>query len=235
MSDRPSRAECREVELSLGVLLVGALDPAERPAVEDHLADCPRCTALLAELAPLPGLLHRVDPLGDEAAMPGSDASPPVVTLGPPALRDRLVEAAREERARQHRRWAVGLSAAAAIVAVLLVVGVVAGIGTGDRDRTTTVASATDPRSDVRADVRLVPADTGTEVGLRLVGVAPEEHCRLVAVDDHGRRDVAATWVATYHGEATVTGHTAFQADKIRQFLVITSAGQTLVHVPVNT
>jgi anti-sigma factor RsiW len=235
MSDRPRRAECREIELSLGVLLVGALDPAERPAVEAHLADCPRCTALLAELAPLPGLLHRVDPLGHEAATPGDEAPPLVVTLGPPKLRDRLVEAARTERTRQHRRWAVGAGIAAAIVGVLLGVGVVAGVGDGSRDTGATVASATDPRSDVRADVRLVSADTGTEVGLRLAGVAPEEHCRLVAVDNHGRRDVAATWVATYHGEATVTGHTAFQADDIKQFLVITSKGQTLVRVPVHT
>src|SRR3546814_10906637 len=36
------------------------LSPAERREFEDHLADCPHCSAAVAELAGLPGLLSMV-------------------------------------------------------------------------------------------------------------------------------------------------------------------------------
>jgi hypothetical protein len=97
------------------------------------------------------------------------------------------------------------------------------------------VASATDAHTNVRADVTLTPDDWGSSLALRLSGVAPEEHCSLVAVDDHGRRDVASTWVATYEGAAVVTGHTSFQSGRITKLLVVTADGRTLVKVPIRS
>jgi hypothetical protein len=235
MTGRPL-SECRELELSLGVLVLGALEPAERPAVEAHLAQCPRCTAILAELAPLPGLLHRLDPIEHQMpAAPPPSSPPPYPRLGSPALRDRLVDAARGERARsRRRRWVAGISAAAVLVGVLLSVAVSGGLwGHGQANRVT-VASATDPRSAVRADVRLVPDNTGTQLALQLTGVAPGEHCRLVAVDARGRQQVAATWVATYEGRAAVTGHTSLQPHEITRLLVVTDAGRQLVQLPIH-
>ena len=49
---------------SVASLLIGALDPIERPEVEAHLRQCPVCMEELVLLAPLPGLLHRAVPLG---------------------------------------------------------------------------------------------------------------------------------------------------------------------------
>lgn len=234
MTSKPSR-ECREVELSLGVLVLGALEPADRPAVEEHLAQCARCTAILAELAPLPGLLHRNNPIEHVMPVlpPRSPQLPgPPVLLGPPALRDRLVGAARAERARR-RRWAAGISAAAILVGVLLSASVSGGWWSHHSSTVATVASATDPSSLVRADVRLKADGSGTELALQLAGVPPEEHCRLVAVDARGRQQVAATWVATYKGRARVTGHTSLQPNQIARLLVVTDAGRMLVQVPV--
>jgi Putative zinc-finger len=246
MTGRPLR-ECRDVELSLGVLVLGALEPVERPVVEEHLAQCARCTAILAELAPLPGLLHRLDPIEhtppdappspslspqpDPAPAPAPDPDPPPVR--PPALRDRLVEAARAERTRRRRRWVAGISAAAILLGVLLSVPLSGGWWGQSRGTAATVASATDPSSSVRADVRLRPDGSGTELALRLTGVRPAEHCQLVAVDAQGRQQVAATWVATYEGRATVTGHTSLQPHQITRLLVVTDAGRTLVQVPI--
>ncbi|SDC64715.1 anti-sigma factor family protein [Actinokineospora iranica] len=48
--------------LSLGAYLLGALDPAERSAFEAHLTGCAACRGELVQLAPLPGLLHRISP-----------------------------------------------------------------------------------------------------------------------------------------------------------------------------
>jgi len=59
---------CAEVQESLGVLVLGALDPAERETVEAHVRVCPPCAAVLAELAPLPGLLNRAASSEIEAA-----------------------------------------------------------------------------------------------------------------------------------------------------------------------
>lgn len=241
MTSRPSR-ECQEMELSLGVLVLGALEPAERPAIEAHIAACSRCNAILAELAPLPGLMHRLDPFEQgrasssqssslqsslqTAALPSSQ--PPPLPALPGELRERIVQAAHKERARR-RRWAAGIAAAAAFV----VLSLAAAASSGLWDRPATVVSATDARTAVRADVRLMPDDTGSAVALVLTGVTPAEHCRLVAIDAKGRRDVAAAWIATYEGRATVTGHTSFRLDQITRLLVVTDAGATLVKVPI--
>ncbi|NMM17810.1 MAG: zf-HC2 domain-containing protein, partial [Cellulomonas sp.] len=48
------------VRLELGVLVLGALAADDRARVEAHLTGCAECRAELEELAPLPGLLHRV-------------------------------------------------------------------------------------------------------------------------------------------------------------------------------
>ena len=52
--------DCAEVRLSLGVYVLGAIDPAERAQVDSHLASCRDCRDELAGLAGLPALLARV-------------------------------------------------------------------------------------------------------------------------------------------------------------------------------
>lgn len=218
--------DCREVEQSLGVLVLGALDPSERPEIESHLASCPRCTATLTELAPLPGLLHRLTP---------REAIATTTSAGPSEdLRRRLVDTARREERLRRRTMALksGLAAAAAVVAITLAATVV-GVPDGGYSSPDTVA-ATDPRTHVRADVSLRAVATGTELTLRLDGVSPGERCRLVAVGAAGNRDVAATWVATYAGRAEVTGHTSIGRDRIARLLVVTATGRPLVELPVS-
>jgi hypothetical protein len=238
MTSQPSR-ECRETELSLGVLVLGALEPAERPAIEAHIAACARCNAILAELAPLPGLMHRLDPFehgpaassqSSSAQSPPQSSPPPPLPLVPLELRERLLLAARKERTRR-RRWVAGIAAAAVFVVLSLAAAATSGLW-GHSEAT--VASATDARTSVRADVRLMPDATGSELALSLTGVTPAEHCKLVAIDAQGRRDVAAAWVATYDGRATVTGHTSFRPDQITRLVVVTDAGSTLVRVPIH-
>lgn len=54
-----AQLSCDDAEVALGALVLGALDPAERQQVESHVRSCPRCASALAEIAPLPGLIHR--------------------------------------------------------------------------------------------------------------------------------------------------------------------------------
>lgn len=88
---------CRYGHLD-GAYLLGALGPAERSEYEAHLAGCPECAAAVARLAPVPGLLGRVDPA---AMVPDAPAPPPL---------SRLVAAVTAQRRRRRRaqRWQIG-------------------------------------------------------------------------------------------------------------------------------
>ena len=55
-----SGPECREMRQLLGVYVVGAIDPAERTMVDEHLGHCADCRDELAGLAGLPAMLSRV-------------------------------------------------------------------------------------------------------------------------------------------------------------------------------
>lgn len=221
---------CRDAEPLLGVLVLGAIDPAERLPVEAHLSTCEHCTATLADLAVLPGLLHRLDL---EEATRGLPAVPPEFTSRVLAAG---AELSRERRAR--RRRLVWASVAAAVV--LLVGGSVPVVLHRTAAPDTTVASGvpvvvsgTDTATAVSATVTLVPRTTGTSLELALSGVEPGEQCQLVAVDASGHREVASTWVASYRGSAVVSGSTALPQSSIEQLVVETLDGRTLVTVPV--
>ena len=53
--------DCNDARTSLGVYVLGAIDPAERALVDAHLATCRDCRDELAGLAGLPALLALVN------------------------------------------------------------------------------------------------------------------------------------------------------------------------------
>jgi hypothetical protein len=97
------------------------------------------------------------------------------------------------------------------------------------------VVEAVDATSHVHATVSYVPAGSGTNLWLSLDGVAAGEHCELIAVGASGRREVAATWEASYEGEAKVPGMTAIAASALTGFEVATTDGRHLVWVDAAT
>lgn len=213
------------LRLSLGAYLIGALDPADRSAVAKHLDGCPACREELAELAGIPGLLGRLT--ADEAAAldePRVGEQPPVLTA---ALHRVAV-------ARRRRRWRWLAGAAAAVV--LGIGGATAGtmVATGaggppaGQGTVATVAAA-DPVTDVRATATVHGSPSGTSVTLRLAGVAPGQHCRLVAVATDGHREIAGSWRAAYNGNVDVTGTTAIPVRDIAHLQVLTADGTHLV------
>lgn len=209
---------CAEVHESLGALVLGALEPAEREAAEAHVRQCPPCAAELAELAPLPALLNRA--AAAEIEKPAA---------APPHILDRaLAEVRQQDRARRRRTWAV--LAAAAVVVLLLAATMVVRI---TRPPEQVVASGTS--NGVAARVVMTPGPSGTSLALTLSGVTPGEHCELVAVSHAGGSDVASSWVATYDGEASVTGTTAYELADITRLDITTPEGTVLVSMPVQT
>ena len=72
--------DCPEARLSLGVYVLGAIDPGERGLVDAHLVTCRDCRDELAGLAGLPALLARVNP--DEISrIRADDAVPPAARV----------------------------------------------------------------------------------------------------------------------------------------------------------
>lgn len=130
--------DCGGARMSLGVYVLGAIDPAERASVDAHLATCRDCRDELAGLAGLPALLARVDreeavalaeddTAQEEAGVPAraraADAGPaasgmPAGTSAAGTSAAGTVSAAADlTAARRRRNWRnAGLSAAAAVI-----------------------------------------------------------------------------------------------------------------------
>lgn len=220
----PPAAPHAEARLALGALVLGALDPAERTAVEAHVSTCPACTSDLAEFAAIPGLLGRLS-LDQVQAIAAGPAEPPSDLL------DRVLAEAASRRTNQRRaiRWTAAAVAVAAGIAWFVVAGPLA----GTEREPVVVVDARDEVSDVWGEITLSPTPNGTQVALALTGVRPGEDCELVAWTADGRKEVASTWQATYQGKAMVTGSTSLPLADIAGLTIKTPDGRKLLSLAV--
>lgn len=220
-------SDCPGMRVSLGAYVLGALDPAERSALEAHLASCPACRDELADLAGLPGLLGRLAPEEAAAGMPRPG----------PAVLDRSLAELRRRRRLDRRRRRLLAAFAAALFAVVGA-GIALAIDTTSPPPAATATgptlTATDPATGVHAAVTAATRPWGTALGLHLQGVQPGQHCQLVAVGRDGRTEVAGSWQATYTGQADITGATAIALGDLASLRVVTTDRILLVAVPVS-
>src|ERR1700735_189213 len=107
--------DCADARPSLGVYVLGAIEPAERSLVDAHLATCRDCRDELAGLAGLPALLARVNP--DEISRICADDTVRTVTEDRPPreLIGTVLDLAAARRRRTRWRFA---ATAAAVVAI---------------------------------------------------------------------------------------------------------------------
>ena len=220
--------DCAELEQSLGSFVLGSLDPVEQGVVVAHLSSCSRCSRTTFEFASMPAVLNQVDEM-DLKCAPPQDVL--IRTLASARAELAATERPTQVRSRTHRYWlALGVSVAAAAV----IFGV-SDLRSSSPELPAITAhsfvSATNSSTGVSATADFLGTATGTQVTLSLNGVPPEEHCQLVVVGTDGRQEVAATWVATYAGEAQVTGTTSLSVHQIVWFNVVTVDGRTLLRI----
>ena len=190
--------------------VLGALDPGETAAFEQHLAGCEACRAEVEQLRGLPDLLDQ--------------AAPPVEV--PPGLRERTFAAVERAAAGSRRRPPLRLAAVAAAVVVALVGGVVVSQLGGGRGQVIEVALAAAPGQSGRATAELRPAGDGVEVDMEVSGLAPNQdggvyECWFVGPGDtleRPNRVSAGTFRVGPDGRAALRLHSA--AD-LRRFPVM--------------
>jgi Putative zinc-finger len=186
-----SAPACREIRQLLGVYVVGAIDPAERTTVDDHLAECQGCRDELASLAGLPALLSRV-PLEDVERISMDPVELPEPAEPSPELLSSLVR--RVSARRRSRAWrAVAAVAAAAVIAVGGTTAVVQLTGHHSGSVATEVASGTSPNRTVSAVVDYSATSWGTVMRVRVSGIPPGSTCQFWVIANGGRL-LARTW-----------------------------------------
>ncbi len=219
--------DCAHCRSELGVYVLGAIGPAERAWVDQHLADCVWCREELAALAGLPGLLRRVPPdlaLRALTDAPGDSPSGPDV--------DRLI--GRVSVIRRRRR----LTAAAA--AMLIGLAAAAGLhalqgrpasATAAVTQWTDTDTGANATTGARAAVRYAAERWGTELEVRVTGVPAGTRCQLRVIDAQGKGVAAGGWVIRTGSRYTwYPASVPWPPGSLHGF-VISSGGQALVTV----
>lgn len=219
-----------------GAYVVGALSLSERAAYERHLADCADCRAAVGALAPLPGLLARVE-TEDAGALLDAEPLPAHLAAPPGDLEQRVLAAAGSPRPtfwrRTSTRVGVGLAAAAAVAAAV-VVPVEVGGSDGPAPAEVQVALRPTTPSPLTADVALTPVAWGTKVDMTCwyaPGPYSAQHSySLYLVDGTGDTSLVSRWHAIPGQTSRTSGSTDLGVADIRQLQLRDSAsGQLLL------
>jgi anti-sigma-K factor RskA len=191
--------------------VLGALDPGETAAFEQHLAGCDACRAEVDELQGLPELIDR--------------AAPPIEV--PPGLRERTFAAVEQAAGARRRAPLLRLVAVAAALVVALLGGVVVSqLGGGGGGQVIELALAAQPGVSGRATAELRPVDDGVAIDMEVSGLAPNPpgsvyECWFVGPGDtleQPNRVSAGTFTIGAGGRASLRMHSA--AD-LRRFPVM--------------
>jgi anti-sigma-K factor RskA len=223
---------CRELRQLLGVYVVGAIDPAERNLVDQHLTECQACRDELAGLAGLPAMLSRV-PAADVARLAGPVISLPDRAEPSPELLNSLLS--RVASRRKARMWrGVAASAAAAVIAIAGTTAVFE-LTSGTSAPRSEVASSANPQAGVAALVDYSPAFGGTAMRVQVSGIKPGTTCWFWVLTKSGHWSEAGQWTVGGSGWSSpqhwYSASSSVPPNAVRAFQ-ITSGSKVLVTIP---
>ncbi len=231
---------CLRVRQSLGVYVVGAIDPAERSVVDAHLAACPDCREELAGLAGLPALLGRV-PIEEAEQIARFDSSerarrggyPDGEHSGEEILTPLLTRVAQRRRA---GRWrSLASVAAVALIAAGAAVGAVR-LANPPSARVAALhwENSQTTRGHDHVDVRYAGMPWGTRLDVKVSGIPAGTTCELWVVGRDGQRWPAGSWTVTDEWQASsYQASSAAPSGSVRSFQ-LTSGHTVLATVPAS-
>jgi len=228
--------DCSDARLSLGVYVLGAIDPAERALVDAHLSTCRDCRDELAGLAGLPALLARVNPAevsrirADDTIRTSPDERPSTELLGT------VLDLAAARRRRNRWRFA---AAAAAVVAIAG--GLFGGLSSATSTTRTVIAAqyptgtgawetaqTTSKVTGTSATIKYASEHWGNAFEVLVKGIPAGTTCELWVINTHGVRTEAAAWtVSDDEGRVWYPGSTPDSSWSISGFQI--TAGQRVL------
>jgi len=232
-------ASCREIRHALGVYVLGAIEPADRAQVDEHLATCTECREELASLAGLPALLRRV-PTAEAERLAVADQADSATAETP---RDDLLPSllARTAQARRVRRWRE-LAAAAAVVVLALGAGAAGAslLGSGpaappaaqgQASHTWHTVSAVDGRTGAILTVKYASVHWGTIMTAQVSGIPAGTVCQFQVTDAQGHHMVVGGWRVEYQGRPAWYPASTSLTDSNLQSFQVTAGGKVLASV----
>ena len=236
--------DCSAARISLGVYVLGAIDPAERAQVDAHVTTCRDCRDELAGLAGLPALLARVSKEEAIALADTGDSPLPLAEVDSPEPPRELLATVLDLTAarRRRRRWREASLAVAA--AVIVAVGVFGGLQLGSRpaQQGTTASgqlylgppngpmkTATGNSGDMTATVGYTAMGWGTQLDAKVTGIAPGTNCQLWVFDSSGNRYLVGNWVTDNdEGKVWYPGSVGLASKDIKAFEITVGHGQEI-------
>lgn len=212
--------------------VLGALSAADRREFEAHLAGCPECRGAVTELCGVPALLSQLD--RDEVAAI-SESAPTVVASGlSPELLPSLLAAVHRRRRRTRLITWVASSAAAAVLAIGVLVGVQGHSAAPQRAAVSALPMAQVGTQLLASTVSISGEPWGTFINLRCVCLAPpyasHDTLAMVVVGRDGSQTRLATWLAEPGHTAIPAGSISTPVDQIAAVQVVAAdTGQVLL------
>jgi hypothetical protein len=227
-------AGCRQIRQALGVYVLGAIDPAERAQVDEHLATCPECREELAGLAGLPAMLRKI-PVVEAERLAAAEEDPELTGMPSPEMLTSLL--GRTTNVRRIRRWR-GLAAAAAVALVAVAGGAAvtkSRVPGGSGHARPAPVAAWQQASGTGAagahlTVRYLHKSWGTEMEVNVTGLRPGSVCEFQVTDKAGRKSVVGSWVL-WQGSAWYPASTSLGEEDLSAFQV-TIHGHVVASAP---
>lgn len=230
--------DCGDIRHALGVYVLGAIDPAERAAVDSHLKDCVDCREELAGLAGLPALLGRV-PLADAERLALDSVEPKDLEEPSAELLDSLLQQVAARR--RVRRWRVIAAAAAAAIVIAVGGGLAGGAliphnGSslpGGIQTEAYLARGSNPVTHVSGAVYYTPSASGTRMQVQFMGIKPGTHCEFWLVTKANKHLLVDSWDVVAGNEGRwyrLRSHVP--PDQVKSFDVTSGNGPVLVSFP---
>jgi anti-sigma factor RsiW len=229
-------AGCREIKQALGVYVLGAIDPAERAQVDEHLSSCQECREELASLAGLPAMLRKV-PIVEAERLAAAEQDPELAGVPSAEMLSSLI--ARTTNVRRIHRWRTVAAAAAVAVVALGGGAFVANAlqspsaqGSVHPGTTWLQTSGNGPVTGAHLTVRYRNEPWGTEMEVNVTGLQPGSVCQFQVTDATGGKSVVGSWKA-WPGASWYPASTWLDESELRSFQV-TIDGKVVAAAPAD-